>query len=644
MSFCVKCGRDCTESLNGLCIDCWLDGRKLTHLPHHVDLDVCTNCGEFSIGNRWVAKTWDQAATDAAVDALGVLPDAKVVAVETYCENQDPYVFVVTVNCECDVLGYAAEDQSSTIVRIKNTVCTRCSRKLGSYYEAILQIRTGAKELTPEMREEVLARVEGSVLRQAAHNRSLFITKMELVTGGVDVYLSSMSLGKNLTRELSDIYCAETKESPKLVGQTSDGQDMYRITYLVRLPAYHVGDVVIHNGRHCKLLKVSGSGGKVMDLMDFRETSVRKTEMPDLRVYEAAGDLREATVINRSDGEIQVMHPDNYSTVDLRVPEGFEAGETVRIVSVDDVLYIVPRPRLYNCDCDCSLMIKLPEPIDQIVVNLLRLANTKLPKDIGWALEAAAGWETGEIARTQLGAIMENVKKAEHLSIPMCQDTGIPVFYVRGRFDSSIAGLIAKGVARATEEIPLRPNTVDPISRENTGDNLGIGMPAIHYIPTNDPFTEITVLPKGAGSENMTRLGMLNPADGMEGVMRFIVDAVLDAGGRPCPPSIVGIGIGGTSDICMSLAKEALLIPLDEENPDKELGRLEEEIFMKLNGSGLGPMGLGGQTTVLGVRAKKACCHTASLPVAVNIGCWATRRASARITDESVEYSQGVGF
>ena len=290
------------------------------------------------------------------------------------------------------------------------------------------------------------------------------------------------------------------------------------------------------------------------------------------------------------------------------------------------------------------MTIKLPEPVEDIVVNLLRLANTKLPMDIGWALEAAAGWETNEIAYTQLGAIMENVKKAEHMGRPMCQDTGIPVFYVRGTFDSSIAKSIAEGVKRATETIPLRPNTVDPLTRENQGTNLGPGMPIVHYIPTDDDFTEITVLPKGAGSENMTRLGMLNPADGIEGVKRFIVDSVLDAGGRPCPPSIVGVGIGGTSDVCVEMAKEALLVPIDEENPDPTLRKMEEELFTSLNSSGLGPMGLGGQTTVLGVRIKKCSCHTASLPVAVNIGCWATRRASARISDSGVKYSQGVKF
>ena len=287
-------------------------------------------------------------------------------------------------------------------------------------------------------------------------------------------------------------------------------------------------------------------------------------------------------------------------------------------------------------------MIILPETVDTVVEKLLRLANTRLSHDVGWALEAAAGWETSEIAYSQLGAIMDNVKKAEFLGRPMCQDTGIPIFYVRGRFDSSIAGLISEGVRKATRSIPLRPNTVDPLTRENNGENLGEGMPIIHYIPTDDDFTEITVLPKGAGSENMSRLAMLNPSDGIEGVKRFIIDSVLNAGGKPCPPSIVGVGIGGTADVCVAMSKEALLIPLDVENEDPALKELEEELFIKLNESGLGPMGLGGSSTVLGVRIKKAYCHTASLPVAVNIGCWATRRATARIKpDGTVEYIQG---
>jgi nonsense-mediated mRNA decay protein 3 len=343
VSFCVKCGRDCEESLDGLCIDCWLDGRKLTELPHHVDLRVCINCGEFLFGDRWVRKSLEEAVQDAAVDNLKVLRDAKAVGVSTEYECQDPYVYMVTVHTDCDVMGYETSDQCSTIVRIKNNVCKRCSRQLGSYYEAILQIRTAAKgNLTPEQREESLAFTEDYVNRAAATNKALFITKMEIVTGGVDVYLSSISLGKNLAKEFSEQYCAETKESPKLVGQTTDGQDMYRLTYLVRLPEYHVGDVVVFENRYCKLVRVSGNGGRVLDLMNFREKAVRKSDMTEIKLYEKSEDLKDATVINDMGSEIQVLHPDNYSTVDLKVPEGFEHGESVKTVVIDDVLYLVP--------------------------------------------------------------------------------------------------------------------------------------------------------------------------------------------------------------------------------------------------------------------------------------------------------------
>lgn len=340
--FCVKCGRDCEESIEGMCVDCWLDGRKLTTMPHHVDLKVCTGCGEYSIDDRWVQKDLEDAVITAALNARGVLRDAECVGQSVEVTVNDPMTFTVDVWTQLDVMGYGTEDKSSTIVRLKNSVCKTCSRKLGSYYTSILQIRAGTKDLSPELKEETVRRVERSVKSQAANNKQLFITKMEDVPGGVDVYLSSISLGKILAKELSDAYCAETKESPKLVGKTSDGQDMYRLTYLVRLPEYHVGDVVVCEGRYCKLLHVTGTGGRVLDLMNFRERSVRRTEMEDLKVYEKAAGLKEASVISRSESEIQVMDPDTFAISELRMPEGFDAGETVKTVKIDDVLYLVP--------------------------------------------------------------------------------------------------------------------------------------------------------------------------------------------------------------------------------------------------------------------------------------------------------------
>jgi len=282
-----------------------------------------------------------------------------------------------------------------------------------------------------------------------------------------------------------------------------------------------------------------------------------------------------------------------------------------------------------------------PDLVEEVVINILRTAVTSLPSDVISALERAEARETDDIARTQLRTIMENVRCAEGTSVPMCQDTGVPLFFVSGSCDADLEKAIRRGVSRATMEVPLRPNAVHPLTRKNAGDNLGIDMPYIHYSPGPSGFVDITVMPKGAGSENMSALRMLTPAEGMKGIKSFVLDTVVNAGGRPCPPTIVGLGIGGSSDIAMGLAKRALLRPLDVRNPYPELQTLEEELLEAINQTGIGPMGLGGRTTSLGVRVDLAYCHTASLPVAVNIQCWSARRASARIfLDSRVVYSK----
>jgi len=279
--------------------------------------------------------------------------------------------------------------------------------------------------------------------------------------------------------------------------------------------------------------------------------------------------------------------------------------------------------------------------IEETVVRLLRDAECRLPPDVHAALRHALDIETEEMPRSQLLVILSNVDKASERSVPICQDTGLPVFFVHGRCDERIVEAIRKGVARATEEIPLRPNTVDPVSRENLGSNLGAGMPPMHLDPVDQDHLDIAVLPKGAGSENWSALRMLNPSEGMEGVRRFIIECVVKAGSRPCPPVIVGVGIGGTADMACVLAKKALLRKLRSHSDDAILADLESQLLLQINSLGLGPMGLGGSTTCLGVLVEKSHCHTASLPVAVSLNCWAARKAFARIyPDGRVRFSQ----
>lgn len=271
--------------------------------------------------------------------------------------------------------------------------------------------------------------------------------------------------------------------------------------------------------------------------------------------------------------------------------------------------------------------------VTQVTVELLRNAVTVLPSDINEALKAAYNTEKDTIPKMQLKNILDNIELANKSSLPMCQDTGIHIFYVTFGEDMNIhvEDAIKKGLREATKSVPLRPNAVHPISRHNPGDNTGLRMPYINYCFSDEDFMEIAVMPKGAGSENMSALTMLNPSQGLLGIKEFAVNTVLNAGGKPCPPTIVGMGIGGSADISMKLAKKALLRPVSKRNDDPQIAGLEEELYNAINSLGIGPMGLGGKTTVLGVNVEYAFCHTASLPVAINIQCWAARRACARI-------------
>ena len=253
-------------------------------------------------------------------------------------------------------------------------------------------------------------------------------------------------------------------------------------------------------------------------------------------------------------------------------------------------------------------------------------AEIRLPPDVLLAIRRAAAVERNDIARRELGHILDNIALAEELQVPICQDTGVPVVYITlppgiGLSPAIYEG-VKEGVRRATASIPLRPNVVNPITRENTNDNTGDGMPAVHIAP-GDRLT-VTVLPKGAGSENASRIGMLLPSQAAD-IPRFVAETMLIAGGKPCPPVFLGVGIGGTFDGAAALAKEALLIPLDT------MDDYEQEICDAVNALGIGPMGLGGDTTALAVKVKRAGCHTASLPVAVNVQCWACRRATVEV-------------
>jgi len=264
------------------------------------------------------------------------------------------------------------------------------------------------------------------------------------------------------------------------------------------------------------------------------------------------------------------------------------------------------------------------------IVQLIKKAETELPNDVIIALKQAYKIEEG-VAKTQIDTILKNIDLAKKTKRPMCQDTGIQTFFIEVGIKSphinKVKDLIIDSVKKATKEIPLRPNTVDPFTHENHKDNTGDHIPYITWDFIEGSDILITVLPKGGGSENMSRLGMLKPGVGIEGVKDFVIEEIIKAGGNPCPPTIVGVGIGGGADLALKLGKRSLLRPVGNRHKDKNIASIEEELIKRINDSGIGPMGLGGKTTVLDVHIEKAHRHPASLPVGIAVQCWANRRA-----------------
>lgn len=272
--------------------------------------------------------------------------------------------------------------------------------------------------------------------------------------------------------------------------------------------------------------------------------------------------------------------------------------------------------------------IQITETVKRLCID----ANYYLGDDCVSALNSALKCEKSELAKDIISQMIENLKIANKENLPICQDTGIAIIFIEMGQDvritsGNLSDAINEGVRQGYKEGYLRNSVVgDPIRRVNTGDNT----PAvIHYDIVPGDRLKITVVPKGAGSENMSQLRMLKPHAGVQGLEDFVVETVKNAGPNPCPPIIIGIGIGGTFEKSAILSKKALLRPIGSRNPDLFYADLEKKLLEKINTLGVGPMGIGGNTTALDVFIEIYPCHIASLPVSVNIQCWVARHKEA---------------
>jgi len=267
------------------------------------------------------------------------------------------------------------------------------------------------------------------------------------------------------------------------------------------------------------------------------------------------------------------------------------------------------------------------ENIVSRVAEACMAANFELGEDVVAAFIQAREKEESPVGQEILGQLLENAAIAQKEKIALCQDTGFAVFFVDLGDEVKVEGgnlvdAINEGVRRGYQDGFLRKSICHPFTRKNTGDNT----PAIvHLNLVPGDQLKITIAPKGGGSENMSRVTMLKPSDGIEGIKKFVIERVKESGANPCPPLVIGVGIGGTFEKAALIAKHALLRPIGSTNPDPELAAIESALLEEINDLGVGPQGLGGRTTALAVHVEMHPCHIASLPVAVNINCHASR-------------------
>jgi nonsense-mediated mRNA decay protein 3 len=339
--FCVRCGRE-GSTYESLCVECFLENTRFTSIGDHVDLFTCYHCKEFQLKNKWKRMSLDEAIREAASDAIVVRRGSELVRLKMDVIEADPRNYHVNIVASVEHGDLKLNEELHTIVRLKNTVCLRCSKIIGNYYESIIQIRGRERKLSEGQKERIYAALRKRVDEAQEENREMFISKLEEVPGGFDAYLSSISLAKSISKELGDRFGGEVKESSTLVTQ-KDGKDVYRVTYLVRLPSYLRGEVVLLKGKPHLVMSIASNSTKLLNLKTHEALNMPNADLYEVRVLAHKKDILDAVVLSETAKELQVMHPVNFSTIEVRKPPGFKhEGETVKVVFHEEETYLVP--------------------------------------------------------------------------------------------------------------------------------------------------------------------------------------------------------------------------------------------------------------------------------------------------------------
>ncbi|WP_400259923.1 60S ribosomal export protein NMD3 [Candidatus Methanomassiliicoccus intestinalis] len=339
--FCVKCGKE-GKTYESLCSECYLKSNRFTTCPEVSDLVFCAHCGEFQIGKNWEHfDSEEEAVKEYAIGNIMLRQDATLDAIECSAEHLDDKHYLVKILAYLFYEDLEVVEECTTTIRMRRNVCDRCNKIQGSYFESIVQIRPTSRRFSNEEQEEILSRVMKYAEGVAKNNRDAFISKVLEVHGGYDLYVSTLAFGKMIARDLISTYGAESKESSSIQGQ-KDGRNIYRVTYLVRLPSYRIRDIVEIKDKLYIITSTGPQTAKMRNIKNNESKTMMNVDLRDVRVVGTKEDFMDAVVLTETDREFQIMHPVTYKTVEIKKPRNFKrTGETIKVFSYEGELYFI---------------------------------------------------------------------------------------------------------------------------------------------------------------------------------------------------------------------------------------------------------------------------------------------------------------
>ena len=337
---CIECGKE-DKLYENLCEHCFLKRNRFIKVPEYLDLRRCTYCGFINKGADWFDVTVEEGIKFSLDKAIIVDDRADKYSYSITFDYEDERNIVCDIKAHIFYQGLSITERHSSKIRIKNDVCARCSKLHGKYYEAIVQVRADGRNLSKTEIKEIKNRINQRIDAMQKSNRNIFLGREEEVRGGMDFYLSSKNAGVLIAKELVQIFGAGFSESSSLFGQ-KDGKRIYRMTYLVRLPKYHVQDFLVVGDEVVKIIRIRGKAVKFLNLRDWTESSHKPQELENAKVLGGNELIKSAVVISQSKNEIQILDPDEYNTIEILKPKDVEIGDVVNIIKCEKGIFIVP--------------------------------------------------------------------------------------------------------------------------------------------------------------------------------------------------------------------------------------------------------------------------------------------------------------